>query len=97
MQVVQVLKPIGPETRGDARKTTASVQEVAGGTYVVAKSYNDEISSCKVPANMDIDKFSEVHGTHMYFCLGESNQTSEYRCRSILLDVVITLALWRRT
>jgi len=36
---------------------------------------------------MDIDKFSEVQRTHMYFCLGESNQTSEYRCQSILLGL----------
>jgi len=68
MQVVQVLKPIGPETRGDARRTTASVQEVAGGAYVVAKSCNDQISICKVPANMDIDKLSEVHRIRMYSC-----------------------------
>jgi hypothetical protein len=59
MQVVQVLKPIGPETRGGAQRTTASVQEVAGA-YIVAQSYRDEINICKVRAKMDIDKFSEV-------------------------------------
>ena len=63
MQVVQVLKPIGPETRGGAQRTTASVQEVAGDAYVVAKPYKGEINICKVRAKMDIDKFSEVQRT----------------------------------
>jgi hypothetical protein len=44
---------------------------VAGGAYVVAKPYKGEINICKVRAKMDIDKFSEVQRTHMYFVLAK--------------------------